>query len=363
MARVRHRPVSDPPDNSHGTVPARSAASDRVATFDQPRLWNNLTFSDQATRAGELRPRLRSMKPQTNGGSRPWANQRTRRSRVSTTSDPKVLDGSNVRTQLDAQCFMQQSWLRVLQSRSRTCSELRRPDVTDESVVGAANWMSSLLTAPLDPRLPNSGRITSSRASTTSTSNSGRSTITSPSPRTQPGAHRNVQQHRLRLEHRAEARPDGTGRHQTSGRADFERLPTSRRRDCRRNAGRRVALGPDAVVPPATRPPARCVTVNGTDQLHHPPGRCADRHDDCGPALRGAPIFPRIAREPGSNSLVCNRVIAAGALTAAGRRCRPGRRRRRRGECECPTTAADQLDFRIWRILRFDNREVEHRHR
>jgi hypothetical protein len=145
-------------DNSYGAYGWLQQPANRVAT-STARNWNDLTFAAGDARRGNYTPDCDLMNPAANGECGPWANQNFGKYTVSTTYDPKVLNGWNVREySWDLSAGIQQ------QLAPRTSIEItyvRRSwgnqTVTDNRAVGPADFDKFNLTAPLDPRLPNGG--------------------------------------------------------------------------------------------------------------------------------------------------------------------------------------------------------------
>ena len=145
-------------DNSYGTYGWLQQPANRVATSTN-RNWNDLTFAAGDPRRGNYSPDCDLMNPAANGECGPWANQNFGKYTVSTTYDPKVLNGWNVREySWDLSAGIQQ------QLAPRTSIEItyvRRSwgnqTVTDNRAVGPADFDKFNLTAPVDPRLPNGG--------------------------------------------------------------------------------------------------------------------------------------------------------------------------------------------------------------
>jgi hypothetical protein len=145
-------------DNSYGAYGWLQQPANRVAT-NTARNWNDLTFAAGDARRGNYKPDCDLMNPAANGECGPWANQNFGKYTVSTTYDPKVLNGWNVREySWDLSAGIQQ------QLAPRTSIEItyvRRSwgnqTVTDNRAVGPADFDRFNLTAPVDPRLPNGG--------------------------------------------------------------------------------------------------------------------------------------------------------------------------------------------------------------
>jgi hypothetical protein len=145
-------------DNSYGTYGWLQQPANRVAT-NTNRNWNDLTFAAGDPRRGNYSPDCDLMNPAANGECGPWANQNFGKYTVSSTYDPKVLNGWNVREySWDLSVGIQQ------QLAPRTSIEItyvRRSwgnqTVTDNRAVGPSDFDRFNLTAPVDPRLPNGG--------------------------------------------------------------------------------------------------------------------------------------------------------------------------------------------------------------
>ena len=145
-------------DNSYGTYGWLQQPANRVATFTN-RNWNDLTFAAGDPRRGNYSPDCDLMNPAANGECGPWANQNFGKYTVSTTYDPKVLNGWNVREySWDMSVGVQHE---IAPRTSIEITYVRRSwgnqTVTDNRAVSATDFDRFNLTAPVDPRLPNGG--------------------------------------------------------------------------------------------------------------------------------------------------------------------------------------------------------------
>ncbi len=136
-----------------------SSRRSRVAT-NTNRSWNDLTFPAGDPQARQLLARLRL---DESGGQRlecgAWSNQNFGKYTVSTTYDPNVLSGWNVREySWDLTAGIQQE---IAPRTSLEVTYVRRSwgnqTVTDNRAVTAADFDRFSLTAPADSRLPNGG--------------------------------------------------------------------------------------------------------------------------------------------------------------------------------------------------------------
>ncbi len=145
-------------DNWYGTYGWLQQPANRVAT-STARNWNDLTFAAGDSRRGNYTPDCDLMNPAANGECGAWANQNFGKYTVSTTYDPKVLNGWNVREySWDLSAGVQQQ---IAPRTSLEITYVRRSwgnqTVTDNRSVGPGDFDKFNLTAPLDPRLPNGG--------------------------------------------------------------------------------------------------------------------------------------------------------------------------------------------------------------
>ena len=145
-------------DNWYGAYGWLQQPANRVAT-STARNWNDLTFAAGDPRRGNYTPDCDLMNPAANGECGAWANQNFGKYIVSTTYDPKVLNGWNVREySWDLSAGIQQQ---IAPRTSLEITYVRRSwgnqTVTDNRAVGPADFDKFNLTAPLDPRLPNGG--------------------------------------------------------------------------------------------------------------------------------------------------------------------------------------------------------------
>jgi hypothetical protein len=146
-------------DNSYGAYGWLQQPAFRVAT-NTARNWNDATtFPVGDPRRGNYSPDCDLMNPAANGECGPWFNQNFGRQVVFQTYDPKVLDGWNVREySWDMSVGVQQE---IAPRTSLEVTYVRRSwgnqTVTDNRAVGPGDFDRFNLTAPLDPRLPNGG--------------------------------------------------------------------------------------------------------------------------------------------------------------------------------------------------------------
>jgi len=143
-------------DNSYGAYGWLQQPAFRVATQTN-RSWNDLTFTD--SRRGNFSPDCDLLNPAANGECGAWSNQNFGKYTVSTTYDPAVLSGLNVREySWDLSAGIQQE---IAPRTSLEVTYVRRSwgnqTVTDNRAVGPANFDKFNLTAPIDSRLPNGG--------------------------------------------------------------------------------------------------------------------------------------------------------------------------------------------------------------
>jgi Carboxypeptidase regulatory-like domain len=145
-------------DNSYGTYGWLQQPAQRVATSTN-RNWNDLTFPVGDPRRGNFTPDCDLLNPATNGECGPWANQNFGKYVVSSTYDPNVLSGLNVREySWDLTAGVQQE---VAPRTSVEVTYVRRSwgnqTVTDNRAYSAADYDQFNITAPSDSRLPNGG--------------------------------------------------------------------------------------------------------------------------------------------------------------------------------------------------------------
>ena len=147
------------PDNSYGAYGWLQQPVNRVATSTN-RNWNDrTTFPAGDPRNGNYVPDCDLLNPAANGECGPWSNQNFGKYVVSTTYDPKVLAGWNVREySWDLSAGIQQQ---LAPRVSAEITYIRRSwgnqTVTDNRAVTAADFDRFALTAPTDSRLPNGG--------------------------------------------------------------------------------------------------------------------------------------------------------------------------------------------------------------
>ena len=146
------------PDNLYGTYGSLQQPAARVAT-NTNRSWNDLTLPAGDPRRGNFSPDCDLMNPAANLECGAWSNQNFGKYTVSTTYDPNVLSGWNVREySWDFTTGIQQE---IAARTSLEVTYVRRSwgnqTVTDNRAVTAADYDRFSLTAPADSRLPNGG--------------------------------------------------------------------------------------------------------------------------------------------------------------------------------------------------------------
>jgi hypothetical protein len=145
-------------DNSYGAYGLLQQPASRVAT-NTNRSWNDQTFPVGDPRRGNFSPDCDLLNPALNGECGPWTNQNFGKYIVSTTYDPAVLNGWNIREySWDLSVGVQQQ---IAPRASVEITYVRRSwgnqTVTDNRAVSAADFDKFNLTAPIDSRLPNGG--------------------------------------------------------------------------------------------------------------------------------------------------------------------------------------------------------------
>ncbi len=145
-------------DNSYGAYGLLQQPASRVASQTN-RSWNDLTFPVGDSRRGNFSPDCDLLNPALNGECGPWTNQNFGKYVVSTSYDPAVLSGLNVREySWDLSAGIQQQ---IAPRTSLEITYVRRSwgnqTVTDNRAVGPADFDKFNLTAPVDSRLPNGG--------------------------------------------------------------------------------------------------------------------------------------------------------------------------------------------------------------
>jgi hypothetical protein len=145
-------------DNSYGAYGLLQQPASRVSTSTN-RSWNDLTFPVGDPRRGNFSPDCDLLNSALNGECGPWTNQNFGKYVVSTTYDPAVLNGWNVREySWDLSAGIQQQ---IAPRTSLEITYVRRSwgnqTVTDNRAVGPADFDKFNLTAPVDSRLPNGG--------------------------------------------------------------------------------------------------------------------------------------------------------------------------------------------------------------
>jgi Carboxypeptidase regulatory-like domain len=148
-------------DNAYGAYGWLQQPANRVATFTN-RNWNDLTFAAGDSRRGNYQPDCDLLNPAANGECGPWTNQNFGKYTVSTTYDPQVLNGWNVREfSWDLSAGVQHE---IAPRTSLEVTYIRRSwgnqTVTDNRSVTAADFDKFNLTAPSDARLPDGGGYT-----------------------------------------------------------------------------------------------------------------------------------------------------------------------------------------------------------
>jgi hypothetical protein len=147
------------PDNSYGAYGFLQQPANRVATMTN-RNWNDrTTFPAGDPRNGNYVPDCDLLNPATNGECGPMSNQNFGKYVVSTTYDPEVLAGWNVREySWDMSVGVQQQ---IAPRVSAEISYVRRSwgnqTITDNRAVTAADFDQFAITAPTDSRLPGGG--------------------------------------------------------------------------------------------------------------------------------------------------------------------------------------------------------------
>jgi len=145
-------------DNSYGTYGWLQQPAVRVSTSTN-RAWNDTFYPLGDPRRGNFTPDCDLLSPAANGECGAWANQNFGKYIVSTTYDPAVLSGLNVREySWDLSLGIQQQ---IAPRTSLEITYVRRSwgnqTVTDNRAVGASDFDKFNLTAPIDARLPNGG--------------------------------------------------------------------------------------------------------------------------------------------------------------------------------------------------------------
>jgi len=145
-------------DNAYGAYGLLQQPANRVATSTN-RNWNDLTFPLGDSRRGNYSPDCDLMNPAANGECGAWTNQNFGKYVVSTTYDPEVLNGWNVREySWDLSVGVQHE---IAPRTSLEVTYVRRSwgnqTVTDNRAVTAADFDRFDLTAPADARLPGGG--------------------------------------------------------------------------------------------------------------------------------------------------------------------------------------------------------------
>lgn len=145
-------------ENSYGAYGWQQQPVNRVST-NTNRNWNDSFYPVGDPRRGNFKPDCALLNPATNGECGPWSNQNFGKYVVSTTYDPDVLSGWNVRERTwDLSVGVQQELARRV---SAEITYVRRTwgnqTVTDNRAVTAADFDRFSLTAPTDSRLPNGG--------------------------------------------------------------------------------------------------------------------------------------------------------------------------------------------------------------
>ena len=145
-------------DNSYGTYGWLQQPAVRVSTSTN-RAWNDLFYAVGDPRRGNFSPDCDLLNRAANGECGLWANQNFGKYIVSTTYDPNVLSGLNVREySWDLSAGIQQE---IAPRTSLEITYVRRSwgnqTVTDNRAVGPADFDKFNLTAPVDSRLSNGG--------------------------------------------------------------------------------------------------------------------------------------------------------------------------------------------------------------
>jgi hypothetical protein len=147
------------PDNSYGPYGWLQQPVNRVATVTN-RNWNDrTTFPAGDPRNGNYIPDCDLLNPDANGECGAMSNRNFGRDVVSTTYDPNVLAGWNVREySWDMSAGIQQQLApRVSVEATYVRRSWGNQTITDNRAYTAADFDRFSLTAPSDPRLPNGG--------------------------------------------------------------------------------------------------------------------------------------------------------------------------------------------------------------
>ena len=147
------------PDNWYGAYGFLQQPVNRVATTTN-RNWNDrTTFPAGDPRNGNFIPDCDLLNPALNGECGPMSNQNFGKAVVSTTYDPKVLAGWNVREySWDLSAGIQQQLApRVSAEVTYVRRSWGNQTITDNRAYSAADFDRFALTAPSDPRLPDGG--------------------------------------------------------------------------------------------------------------------------------------------------------------------------------------------------------------
>jgi hypothetical protein len=147
------------PTNSYGPYGWLQQPVNRVSTTTN-RNWNDrTTFPAGDPRNGNYIPDCDLLNPAANGECGPWSNQNFGKEVVSSTYDPKVLNGWNVReNSWDMSAGIQQQLApRVSVEATYVRRSWGNQTVTDNRAYTAGDFDRFSLTAPSDPRLPGGG--------------------------------------------------------------------------------------------------------------------------------------------------------------------------------------------------------------
>ena len=145
-------------DNSYGAYGFLQQPAFRVATTTN-RAWNDSFYPVGDPRRGNFTPDCNLLDPALNGECGPWSNQNFGKYAVSSTYDPSVLSGWNVREySWDLSAGVQQQ---LAPRMSVEVTYIRRSwsnqTVTDNRAVTRADFDRFSIAAPTDSRLPNGG--------------------------------------------------------------------------------------------------------------------------------------------------------------------------------------------------------------
>jgi hypothetical protein len=147
------------PDNSYGPYGWLQQPVNRVSTTTN-RNWNDrTTFPAGDPRNGNYVPDCNLLNPDANGECGAMSNRNFGKDVVTTTYDPNVLSGWNVREySWDMSAGIQQQLApRVSVEATYVRRSWGNQTVTDNRAYSAADFDRFSLTAPSDPRLPNGG--------------------------------------------------------------------------------------------------------------------------------------------------------------------------------------------------------------